>query len=327
MSKNFLPKMTENTKSDKSTQEKVAEWLSNEGYPLEFSTANVFRKNGFQVHQGYYVQDVQSETPREVDVLAQMTIHLEKSFLRTCYIVECKWSGDKPWVVFTSPQHHIAPSACVTQTIGSETGETILWSLAGDKLIQSLDTFNTPDCPGFNGRQVFSKGNDTFYCAMQSVASSANSLAKDYNRGNRTLQATLHLAIVIFPVIVIEGLLFTASYNEQTKKIDLENSEHVRIHWRGAETSKFPFTTIDLVTVSHLEEFVSKRRIETKTLLHHMKTSLEQLQECVRVKSLEPLSVISGGRGITGLPPLLVKIRALSKETKSGKLPEPPDES
>jgi hypothetical protein len=46
------------------------------------------------------------------------------------------------------------------------------------------------------------------------------------------------------------------------------------------------------------------------------------------MKSLDPLGISSGARGVVGLPPLLAQIRALSKakETNTLKLPKPPDE-
>ena len=85
--------------AQKSLPDKVREWLSSEGYPLEFVTAHTFRDNKFNVRQGRYVHDPNSGTPREVDVLAQETFDLEDSFMRISYPVECKWSRDKPWVI------------------------------------------------------------------------------------------------------------------------------------------------------------------------------------------------------------------------------------
>lgn len=310
--------MTNHDKPEKDIRDKVSEWLSNEGYPLEFFSASTFHSNGFYVRQGYYVQDLHSDSPREIDILAELTsFSPEPSFLRICYVVECKWSGDKPWVVFTSRHHQIAESACIAQTIGSEVGEAILWSLAGDKTFQSLNTFSTPETPGFNGRQVFSKSNDVFYNAMQSVASAANSLAKEYNRGNRSLQDTLDAAVIILPVIVLDGLLFKASFNETNGQIELESANQIRIHWRGAESSKFPFTTIDIVTSEKLDAFTKQRSKEANYMLRHMAKTLEIFQECVKQNSLAPLSLQKAPRGMMGLPPFLAKIRALAQDEKS----------
>ncbi len=137
--------------------DKVSAWLDSQGYPLEFLTANAFHRRDFGVLQGYYVPDVQSGTPREIDVLASATHADVESLLRITYVVECKYSRDKPWVVFTSPRGNMHPAACIAQTVGSATGAAILWTLAGDKQLQSLDTFRAPPRPGFGHQRYFSR--------------------------------------------------------------------------------------------------------------------------------------------------------------------------
>ncbi|HEY9713755.1 MAG TPA: hypothetical protein V6C72_09810, partial [Chroococcales cyanobacterium] len=97
------------------------------------------------------------------------------------HVIECKYSGDKPWVIFTANAHQIAPSACANQTISSRFGRSIAWTLAGDRAIPRLGLFGCPKRGGFGGRQAFSKGSDQFYNAMQSVVSKANSLANSYD--------------------------------------------------------------------------------------------------------------------------------------------------
>ena len=73
-----------------------------------------FLKQGFSIRHGDYVKGAK-EGLREVDVLAYETSIEHR--LRVCYVIECKWSGDKPWIVFTSETGSMAESACVTQTI------------------------------------------------------------------------------------------------------------------------------------------------------------------------------------------------------------------
>lgn len=57
--------------SEHNLRDKIKEWLSSEGYPVEFQTALNFFKKGFTVRQGHYAQC--SEGPREVDILAYVT--------------------------------------------------------------------------------------------------------------------------------------------------------------------------------------------------------------------------------------------------------------
>ena len=82
-----------------SLDEKVKRWVEKEGYPLEFSTAHKFKKRRFSVEQSYFAKDENGKA-REVDVLATANVPIGRSFLRIKHVVECKWSKDKPWVLF-----------------------------------------------------------------------------------------------------------------------------------------------------------------------------------------------------------------------------------
>ena len=149
--------------------EKVGSWLETEGFPLEYTTANAFRKYGFHALQGQYVPDATKDTLREVDVVASMTAQTDEGILRVFHFVECKFSRHAPWVVFTSPTTSMAPSACVSQTIGTQMGEAILWTIAGNHSLHDLGLFATPLEGGFGGRQAFEK-KDSFYEAVQGAS-------------------------------------------------------------------------------------------------------------------------------------------------------------
>ena len=79
--------------------EKVAAWLQKEGYPLEFDTARAFQRAGFTVLQSEYTEPRPDRPRREVDVVAHISQRNEQ-LLRAEHVIECKWSGDKPWVFF-----------------------------------------------------------------------------------------------------------------------------------------------------------------------------------------------------------------------------------
>jgi hypothetical protein len=120
--------------------EKVLDWLNTEGFPTEFKSATAFRHAGFFAKQGMHYRS-SSDAPREIDVTATKTLRDEKCFVRCEFVVECKWSKGKPWVVFTDESAQIGPAACVTQTIGSDAGTAILWIIAGSPAIQAMPLF------------------------------------------------------------------------------------------------------------------------------------------------------------------------------------------
>lgn len=298
--------ITNSKQVNKSLSSKVTDWLNQEGYPLEFKTASVFKKNSFNVWQGSYVRDEDEDTTREIDVVADISDYADAHMIRVSHVVECKWTKEKPWIIFTDYKS-MAPSACIAQTMGSLLGDTCLWSIAGDKKLHSLDVFFTPDKPGFNGRQAFSKGIDEVYSTLRSITSKTYSLVKEFDHKGRKRGTMPRHSLIAFPVIVIDGNLFEASYDTKKNDVILQKKERIRLHWRGSPT--WPLhATIDVITVNHLESFCSKRANEIYKLIKVVKVSTMQIEECFKSKSLDHLDVSCGGRGVLGLPPLLTEL-------------------
>lgn len=68
-------------------------------------------------------------TRREMDVVASVSEEVEDRPYRLSFVVECKWSRDKPWVAFSGSGPHIdEPTA---YTVASALGEAVAW---GDRL-------------------------------------------------------------------------------------------------------------------------------------------------------------------------------------------------
>jgi hypothetical protein len=318
--------------SQVSLTEKVAAWLSIEGYPLEFRVTHIFRQQGFNAFQGQYIRGLETGSAREIDVVAQGTLVEKDSWVRVEYLVECKWSKDKPWVLFSS-RRGMASSACITQTIGSETGRCLMWVNAGRQELHELNTFSVPERSGFGGRQAFSKKSDVFYEAMQGVTEKATARAKEFSEGDVTITDSLRAALVVLPLIVVEGELFEAYFDQNAGEVRVEPVTELRLHWRGSEAWKV-HATVDIVTADSLERFVERRAAEVKTILSRMIQSMAELRECVVQRSMAPLAISPGPRGILGEPALLHRIRmhiksspALTPLTAPPPVPTPTKES
>jgi len=297
-------------------QQKVLDWLSQEGYPLEFFTATTFRQHGFGVWQGQYAVDPKTPAVREIDIIAFADRHLNDGFLRIEYIVECKWTKDKPWVVFSSKSASMAPSACISQTIASKLGNAILWLIAGETALHKTSTFATPPNPGFGGRQVFTKDGDAFYTAIQSVTLKAKRRADDYDHPSRPSKVLPREACVFLPVIVIEGQLFEASYDESAETITVNEVPRVRLHWRGSDAWRW-HATVDIVAKDDLNNFVDQRKTEIKTILDYVNAGYDNIAECFKEQSLRPLKVTEGPRGMIGLPSLLAPFAVKKKSRRA----------
>jgi hypothetical protein len=151
--------------------EKVRDWLQSEGYPLEFRTAHAFRAEGFYPRQGVYVRETKTSPPREIDVLAELKFESEhKVDFQINLVVECKWTRDKPWVVFTTPETRMPASACIGLTLSSLLADAIMYCLASNAALYSLDLFKAGERSGFGGRAALgAEKDDRFYAAVQSI--------------------------------------------------------------------------------------------------------------------------------------------------------------
>lgn len=300
-----MPDKSAGTEHTKDLASKVREWLSTEGYPLEFQAASILRrKKGFRVWQGMYVREHDKDIAREIDVLASMDCLVEDHLFRVYHVIECKYSKDKPWVVFSSSHSSITESACAAQSIGSEYGSTIMWAIAGDEMIKTMELFSSPRKPGFNGRQALSKGEDRFYNSMKSITDLSTLLVKEYDRQPRKRGTLPHVCVIAFPVILLDGQLFEAYFCDEDQETKIREVQHVRCHWRGSPTWRF-HATIDIVTLDFFADFCDSRTEDTARLLRRVEEAHRQVETCFKDHSLDALTVESGSRGIVGLPPLL----------------------
>lgn len=288
-------------------EERVLAWLRGEGYPLEFRTARVLRDCGFHVQQGRHFRS-RDDTPREIDVVADLNLEEAGTLLRVSHFIECKWSRDHPWVVFSSSHSRMTPSACVAQTLGNDLASAILWCLAGDTPLHSMSVFAAPRRPGFGGRQAFTKGKDQVYSAMQAIVDATQAEVSRSTLVQDGLDGELEYAQVGLPTIVVDGDLFEAFWDESTQEMTVERREHVRVHWQGAAAWQM-HASVDLVTSAGLEEFMQRRSAEIARLLPRMGEIVREIRVCRSRRSLDPLTITSGGRGYTGRPPFLRRLQ------------------
>lgn len=290
---------------------KVHEWLSREGYPLEYYAAHVFRSAGFDVRQGAFAPNEGGPT-REIDVLSSISRSEPKTPLVRAYnVIECKWSKEKPWVVFTAQTSRKSSSAQIAQTIGSELAQAGMYLSAGDKVLQGLELFQSPREPGFAGRQALGRESDVFYNTLRSVSGAATKTASRYSayRGKGKAPKS---AVVAFPVVLIDGLLFDAFYDDKDDCLSVRRSEHSRIFWRGEGTFSI---SIDVVTKEGLAGFARRRADEMRVLVEHLFERSRQLHECYHGdRTVDSLNVTSASTGMAARPAFLGLLRRRERE-------------
>ncbi|MFL6519929.1 MAG: hypothetical protein ACJ8NS_06890 [Chthoniobacterales bacterium] len=233
-------------------EDKIRSWLDEQGYPLEMRVARAFRQVGFRVFQSDYYRDPQTNNEREIDVVAYADIRIDDLLLRVQFIVECKSARSKPWLVFCSPDVRLAPPARVAQRTASKAGSLALGKLAQRKDIQALNLFHIPDAPAYAATQAFTTGSDVVYTALTGLGAAASAKAKEADeyvrRGNR-------FCIILFPLVVIEGRLFSCVLADDAG-ITIAEAKQATLIWRNP-VAREPHTIVNILTDPILQAFAS----------------------------------------------------------------------
>ena len=243
------------------SQKHVETWLGKQGYPLEYRVARLLRAesagrpDGLKVEQGRHWQDVDPRTGRrtgrELDVVA--TLAGDNAVVRV--VVECKHLVD-PWVIFEHEDGALATSwdETIELWMASPPIRQIfgVWYSGGPlEILKPPSGFKILDTR-FDQKAEPEK-TSAFDAAMQ-LARGAWALHQSTPRGKSALT---------LPVLVLEGDLFTVSYDSHGKE-RIDQVTQRRVTWSAAvlEGPKDSIRTwpiiITVVTASALEGFVNE---------------------------------------------------------------------
>jgi len=166
---------------------------------------------------GWYVDGEPGGKRREIDLLAmdrapgcQMGVDV---------VVECKWSGDKPWVVF-SREDPLPPALRTDLAIGTDMACSCFGGGSNHgRDHQARCVFPTEE-NGVRRPPGFTKGNDLFYEAITSTVSKTCAIADQFKQVEpEDLKSLLTNAMVVLPVIVIDARLLKVSCDSKTAEI------------------------------------------------------------------------------------------------------------
>ena len=231
---------------------KIRAWLDEQGYPLEMRVACAFRRAGFRVFQSDYYRDRQSDAFREIDVVASADHRVGTLLIRFQFVIECKSARNKPWLMFCSRDAAIAPPARVAQRTASKLAAAALTRLAQRTEVQDLDLFQIIDPPAYGATQAFTTGNDVVYSALTAVGSAVSARAQDVDDERRLTQ---RFCMILFPVVVIEGRLFSCVLQDDAT-LAIAEAERTTLLWRNP-VAREPHTIVSILTDRAMQEFAN----------------------------------------------------------------------
>ena len=244
-------------------KKKIHDWLSEQGYPLEMKVARSFRNAGFRTIQSEYFHDPETETEREVDVVASIDRDVDDLLVRIEFVVECKQSTAKPWLLFTSPREPLAPPARVAQRLGSTVARCVLEQLCQDESAQRSDLFTLSGPPAYGATQALTSGKDSVFGAMASVSSAAISIATEYDdRKNDSFS----IAKFVFPLIVVDTKLFGVQLSDDAEEVLISDISEGTVIWRS-QRARVPHTIIPVVSAEALNAHIHKLKVASEEFL------------------------------------------------------------
>jgi hypothetical protein len=243
----------EKAEDDKPLDRKVADWLSRQGYRLEYETCNAFNAVHLQASMGRYLA-LPGEKPRDIDVWVERTSTCNgpQSAIVLRMICECKYDS-KPWVLLrTWNRPHFDPT----------------WVPRSENLISRLDfgeAFHNTKESEFIAHRVLqaklgSAGKpdgkdddwDVAYNALQKVCYAAWGIAGSAEWLPHDAPNAFAIAI---PCLVVESKLFSAYFDSEKQAFEVAEIESGRLCWLGCRPEG---TMVDVVSAGAIRDYASR---------------------------------------------------------------------
>ena len=285
-------------------KEKTRKWLSTEGFHLEMKVAKKFSNKSFEVLSSQIYEDPIKKIGREIDVISTKGTFLDKhTIFDITFVIECKYSKDKPWVLFkSSRQDYYGQKYNFMFRNSSEHAKVILLELENfDNELKDNFLFSFNNNLYYGVKRAFlkknednnSKGNDS-KGNMSKVHKSKDNKSKDNkSKGNMSKDNMINEAInqvcnatyarglkinnfnksyisnleIQFPVIVVDGILFESYLNEKFE-IVLKEIDYGRLMVSKPELGNEKFF-IDIVSFNFLDEYINLASKATENILNY----------------------------------------------------------
>jgi len=261
---------------------KIKKWLETEGYPFEMQVAQAFERAGFTVELSSYYKDFDEGKYREIDVVASQFEYADedrKVLFEVKFTCECKHSKNKPWVLFSSASDAKKfPEDASGYRHANYAGHVALLALSVGGIARSNRLLMHRERSGFGLVRALDGQSDVAYKAVMSASRAAASMAKytdeTYNQ-KKVTKIELY-----FPVVVTTGRLFCYQVNDASES-ELEELSEGSLIFKNPESGEH-FSTIEVVTQSGLENYLSNRADWTKELLEAISNGVGPLRKFLR---------------------------------------------
>jgi len=238
----------------KSLEEKILERIEKTGFPLELRVTKFFQDEGYYFANNLYYIDQDENKGREVDMRAfhnfEIPTQSETYYVRFCYLIECKRSVDKPWVVFTSPKKEYDKVTFTGLIRGNKTDAN--WNEY--EFEEKIKTFNPFDNFERRGRSYFEPFKDTGGNIYKSLTTAVK--ATIATRNSPFGSGGANSVIFCFPIVVFDGKLFEAFLFNNEIKLSKTDAVMVSFCYESPKYKEERFV-VPIVTETYLKDFLA----------------------------------------------------------------------
>jgi len=240
-------------------EDKVVDWLSKEGYRLEYIVHKAFSDIGLTTVMSNHFETSEGKW-REIDVTAvQMPVGELAKSIAVRVMCECKYSADNPWVLLQSALQSnlwcdwisLPQSPSVKELSRDiENYATHLyrsWHFAKGQLF------------AHNLVQAFrEKNRDMAFDSLQKISNAAwDYVETPFHRGHSAY-------LIAIPALIVEAPIYSAWFDHRNSKFVVKEIKYGRLSWSGCRGG----TAVDVVHTSAINDYASAIRLTFEILLY-----------------------------------------------------------
>lgn len=250
---------------------KIKGWLEKQGYPLEMFVAQKFKEQGFKIAQSVYYKDDETGKSREIDVIAYYSYVSNGVWFNLTFVIECKLSKDKPWVIFNNDDL-FTKKDFIRERYGTKNAKKLIELIIEKEDIEELTLIGkNKSNSGYAVTQAFTEGVDITYSALNGVNKSIQYFVGETNKTRR------RMCNIYFPIIVIDGKLFECELSESGETLVSEIKENDFTWIKSYDTHSL--IQVSITTKENFETFVQKLKSNCEIFIEKYKDEMNWISE------------------------------------------------
>jgi hypothetical protein len=248
----------------------LKKWILKNGYPFEMKVANLFQKKGFKITQSILYKDVDTNKYRELDIIAYYGKVINGVSFNFSFVIECKKSTDKPWLVFKNDKL-INSKLDRFKPFATRNAEILFNTTNVNENSQFNNIFPDIHNAGYNVVIAYRDTKDFAYNSSLSLLKACSYIKDKFNNSN------LKQSNFYIPLIVIEGELYDAKLNKEDE-IDFElvdSSTFMNTKIFNEEDS----TTITIASSKKLNNYIDYLKLSIDLFFKEFNDEIEKVSK------------------------------------------------